>query len=136
MLGSICSDRLGASKIALGAAVLRGVEAQIVPAELTAEPLGALVTRVLYRMRHLAEQAPFEAGTFCYAAPLFSRIVHAGGIGLEKGDTEAVLEQLALAVDLISFHARSCPYPSCIIFRAKTDIVLSQVLPPPSLDCP
>lgn len=107
-LGSICSDRLGASKVALGAAVLRGVEAQIVPAELSAEPLAALVTRVLYRMRYLAEQLPFDAGTFAYAAPLISRIVRSGGIGLEKGDTEAILEQLALAVDLIAFHARSC----------------------------
>lgn len=107
-LGETCSDRLGASKLALGTAVLRGVEAQIVPEEYCSEPLNGLVTRVLYRMRHLAEQSPFDAGTFAYTSPLINRIIAVGGIGMEKADTEAVLEQLALAVDFIAFHARQC----------------------------
>lgn len=66
------------------------------------------MTRVLYRMRFLAEQSPFDAGTFAYVDPLISRIIRSGGIGLERSDTEAILEQLALAVDLIAFHARQC----------------------------
>lgn len=122
-LGSTCSDRLGASKVALGTAVLRGVEAQIVPVEQAAEPLGGLVTRVLYRIRHLSEQSPFDAGTFAYASPLISRIITRGGIGMEKTDTEAVLEQLALAVDVISFHARKCAETAYPRLSMITDLI-------------
>ncbi|ORY90168.1 ARM repeat-containing protein [Leucosporidium creatinivorum] len=107
-LGDICSDRLGFSKVALGVAVLRGVEAQVVPENYLAESLPALVTRVLYRLRFLSEQSPFDAGTFAYGAPLVSKILRSGGIGLEKNDNEGALEQLALALDFISFHARQC----------------------------
>lgn len=109
-LGDICSDRLGFSKVALGVAVLRGVEAQVVPENYLAESLPALVARVLYRLRYLSEQSPFDAGTFAYAAPLVSKILRSGGIGLDKSDTEAALEQLALALDFISFHARQCAF--------------------------
>jgi hypothetical protein len=101
--------------------VLRGVEAQVVPLEQSAEPLGSLVTRVLYRIRHLSEQTPFDAGTFAYASPLISRIITQGGIGMEKSDTEAVLEQLALAVDVISFHSRKCE-PLLLLFQDTVEI--------------
>lgn len=84
------------------------MNAPIVPEEFAAEPLDALVTRVLYRLRYLAEKAPFDAGTFAYASPLSSRVVRSGGIGVAKGDQEAILEQVALALDFIAFHSRQC----------------------------
>ncbi|KAK4705757.1 hypothetical protein P7C70_g456, partial [Phenoliferia sp. Uapishka_3] len=107
-LGDICSERLGNSKDALGAAVLRSVEAEVVPVDYSSEPLAALVTRVMYRLRILADQAPFDAGTYAYTAPLISRILRNGGVGLAKSDAEAVQEQLTLALDFIAFHAREC----------------------------
>ncbi|KAI5477515.1 translational activator [Pseudohyphozyma bogoriensis] len=107
-LADICSPRLGQFKVAVGVAVLRGVDAQVVPSDFTTEPLDALVTRVLYRLRFLAEQAPFDAGTFAYASPLVSKVIRGGGIGLESGDQEAVIEQVSLALDIISFHSRQC----------------------------
>ena len=107
-LGDICSERLGVSKEALGVAVLRGVEAPVVPDRFAAEPLPALVTRVLHKLRYIAEQSPFDAGTFAYAAPLISKVLRSGGIGLDKTEAEAILEQVSIALDFIGFHAKSC----------------------------
>ncbi|KAM0793613.1 hypothetical protein ACM66B_001046 [Microbotryomycetes sp. NB124-2] len=107
-LGDVCSDRLGFSKVALGVAVLRSVEAPIVPENFQTEPLPALVTRILFRLRFLAEQEPFDAGTFAYAAPLVSKVLRNGGVGLERTDTEGAMEQLTLALDFVAFHARHC----------------------------
>lgn len=73
-------------------------------------------------MRHLAEQTPFDAGTYAYASPLISRIIRLGGIGLEKGDSEAILEQQALAVDFISFHAKQC---ASLLVRPFVQLVLT-----------
>ncbi|GAA5827172.1 hypothetical protein JCM11251_001152 [Rhodosporidiobolus azoricus] len=108
VLGDICSDRLGVFKLSLGVAVLRSVEAQVVPENFRAEPLPDLVTRVLYQLRFLAEQQPFDAGTYAYAAPLVSKILRSGGVGLEKGQSEQALEQLTLALEFAAFHARQC----------------------------
>lgn len=107
-LGQVCSNRLGQSSISLGIAVLRGVDAQVVPSAFCAEPVAALVTRVLYRLQLLADQSPFDAGTYAYAAPLITRVIKDGGIGVARSDTEGELEQLALALDFIAFHAKSC----------------------------
>ncbi|KAK4055085.1 translational activator of GCN4 [Microbotryomycetes sp. JL201] len=107
-LGDVCSDRLGFSKVALGVAVLRSVEAPIVPENFQSEPLPALVTRMLFRLRFLAEQEPFDAGTYAYAAPLVSKVLRNGGVGLEKSDSEGAMEQLTLALDFVAFHARHC----------------------------
>ncbi|GAA5915522.1 hypothetical protein JCM6882_005925 [Rhodosporidiobolus microsporus] len=108
VLGDICSSRLGVFKLSLGVAVLRSVDAQVVPENFRAEPLPDLVARVLYQLRYLAEQQPFDAGTYAYAAPLVSTILRSGGVGLEKGQSEQALEQLALALDFAAFHARQC----------------------------
>ncbi|GAA5985182.1 hypothetical protein JCM5350_004261 [Sporobolomyces pararoseus] len=107
-LANVCSERLGVFKVALGVSVLRGVDAQVVPENFRAEPLPSLVSRVLYQLRYLAESSAFDAGTYAYAAPLISKILRSGGIGLESSETEAALEQLSLALDFLSFHARQC----------------------------
>ncbi|GAA5855038.1 hypothetical protein JCM8547_002355 [Rhodosporidiobolus lusitaniae] len=107
-LGDICSPRLGVFKTSLSVAGLRSVDAQIVPPHFRAEPLPDLVSRLLYHLRFLAEQQPFDAGTFAYAAPLVSKILRSGGIGLEKSQSEQALEQLSLALDFAAFHARQC----------------------------
>ncbi|GJN92071.1 hypothetical protein Rhopal_005099-T1 [Rhodotorula paludigena] len=108
VLADICSERLGVFKVALGVAVLRSMDAQVVPENFRAEPLPDLVSRVLYQLRYLAEQSPFDAGTFAYAAPLVSTILRSGGVGLDKSQNEQALEQLSLALDFVSFHARQC----------------------------
>lgn len=66
----------------------------------------ALVIRVLYRIRTLSEQSPFDVATFSYASPLLSVVLSKGGIALEEGDDP--LEQVTLAVDIVKFHAGEC----------------------------
>ncbi|KAM0756603.1 ARM repeat-containing protein [Meredithblackwellia eburnea MCA 4105] len=131
-LADICSERLGQSKLALGVAVLRGVDAEVIPESYTAEPLDAIVTRVLHRLRFFAEQSPFDAGTFAYAAPLVSKVLRNGGLGVPKAEQEAVLEQLTLALDFIAFHSRQC---SDVAFPRLTMIgdLLATLLAFPSL---
>ncbi|KAJ8297218.1 eIF-2-alpha kinase activator gcn1 [Rhodotorula toruloides] len=107
-LANVCSERLGVFKTAIGVAVLRSVEAQVVPENYRAEPLPDLISRVLFQLRFLSEQSPFDAGTYAYAAPLLSKILRTGGVGIDKSQAETALEQLSLALDVISFHVRQC----------------------------
>ena len=66
----------------------------------------ALVLRVLYRLRFLTEQVPFEVATFSYMSPLLNQILSKGGIGLTEEDDP--LEQVALSLDLVKFHSAEC----------------------------
>ena len=67
-----------------------------------------LVIRVLYRFRFLSEQAPFDAATFSYAYPLLGQILLTGGISGEEDDDP--LEQVALVLDIVSFHGGECKF--------------------------
>ena len=121
-LANVCSERLGVFKVALGVAVLRGVEAQVVPENFRAESLPSLVSRVLYQLRYLAESSAFDAGTYAYAAPLVSKILRSGGIGLESSEQEAALEQLSLALDFLAFHARQCKHSTFRLLVIDADL--------------
>ncbi|SCZ89778.1 BZ3500_MvSof-1268-A1-R1_Chr1-3g01573 [Microbotryum saponariae] len=106
LLGRVCSPRLGSFEGALGVAVLRSLDAPVVPESFRAEPLSALVTRVLYRIRFLAEETPFDSATFAYAAPLVNSATRA--VDLKSASLESVLEQMTLALDFLAYHARAC----------------------------
>lgn len=67
-----------------------------------------LLIRVLYRLRSLSEQAPFDAATFSYAYPLLGQVMLQGGIGVEEEDE--ALEQVALALGIIKFHCGECEF--------------------------
>lgn len=66
----------------------------------------ALVLRVLYRLRTLSEQAPFDAASFAFVFPLLGRILHEGGIDVP--DEEERLEQVTLVLDILKFHCSEC----------------------------
>ena len=71
----------------------------------------ALVLRVLYRLRTLSEQAPFDAATFSFSFFLLGCVARKGGVGIEKGgeqDGDEALEQVALVLDVIKFHRSEC----------------------------
>ncbi|KAF9234000.1 armadillo-type protein [Melanogaster broomeanus] len=102
-LARCCSERLDTLRKWVGVAVLRALEVSCVPEEVMAEPLNSLVLRVLYRLRTLSEQAPFDAATFSYAFFLLGCVLRKGGI--DVSDDEEVLEQIALVLDVIKFHA-------------------------------
>jgi hypothetical protein len=67
-----------------------------------------LIVRVLYRLRYLAEQAPFDASTFSYAFPLLEQVIQQGGIASQE--EEEALEQVTLTLDFIKFHCGECEY--------------------------
>ncbi|OBZ65072.1 Translational activator GCN1 [Grifola frondosa] len=101
-LANCCSLRLDTFRKWIGVATLRASVVDGIPDEMQVEPLNALVLRVLYRLRSLSEQSPFDAATYCYASPLLSQVLLKGGVGLTEDDDP--LEQVVLALDIIKFH--------------------------------
>ncbi|KAI5995298.1 armadillo-type protein [Pisolithus orientalis] len=102
-LARCCSERLDTTRKWVGVAILRALQFPCIPEEFLAEPLHALVLRVLYRLRSISEQSPFDAATFSYAFPLLARVLHQGGI--DVSEDEEALEQVALVLDIIRFHS-------------------------------
>ena len=61
---------------------------------------------MLYRLRFLSEQAPFDVATFSYAYPLLGQVLSQGGIAVDGVDEG--IEQVALALGIIKFHCGEC----------------------------
>ncbi len=104
----LCSERLptriGALRPFIGIATLRALDVPHLPEHLQQEPLGALITRVLYRLRFSGEQRPFDTVSLTYILPLIFLVLQRGGFG-ESDDAEA---QLVLALEFLSFHTDAC----------------------------
>lgn len=98
------SSRIGTLRPFIGIATLRATGVTHLPAELTQEPLGELVTRVLYRLRFAGEQRPFDTVSLTYIFPLVFLVLRSGGFG-EPEDAEA---QVVLALEFLSFHTDAC----------------------------
>ncbi|KZO93854.1 ARM repeat-containing protein [Calocera viscosa TUFC12733] len=105
------SSRIGDTSSWIGVSTLRAYNLPVVPAHLEAEPVAYVITRVLYRLRSLAEQSPFDSTSFMYITPLLTRLVTIGGIALNAEDTEGQLEQLALCLDMMRFHCSAFSDP-------------------------
>lgn len=95
------SSRLGPIRPTIGIATLR-LRNLSLPAIYGDEPLADLATRVLYRLRFVGEQRPFDAVSLIYIFPLLFYVLREGGVGeaLDERDT-----QIVLAVEFISFHS-------------------------------
>ena len=104
----LCAERLalriGPLRRFIGIATLRALNVPQLPEELLQEPLGALVTRVLYRLRFSGEQRPFDTVSLTYILPLVFLVLREGGFG-ESDDAEA---QLVLALEFLSVHTDAC----------------------------
>jgi hypothetical protein len=98
------SSRMGTLRPFIGVATLRALSIPQLPAALTQEPLGELVTRVLYRLRFSGEQRPFDTVSLIYILPLVFLVLRSGGFGQQE-DAEA---QLVLAIEFLSFHTDAC----------------------------
>jgi hypothetical protein len=98
------SSRIGTLRPFIGIATLRALGIPHLPEALTQEPLGELVTRVLYRLRFSGEQRPFDTVSLTYILPLVFLVLRNGGFGQQE-DAEA---QLVLAVEFLSFHTDAC----------------------------
>lgn len=104
----LCSQRvatrIGNLRPFIGIATLRALDVPHLPKEQTQEPLGALITRVLYRLRFSGEQRPFDTVSLTYILPLVFMVLRRGGFG-DSDDAEA---QLVLALEFLSFHTDAC----------------------------
>ncbi|GBE83943.1 eIF-2-alpha kinase activator GCN1 [Sparassis crispa] len=109
-LSNTCSDRLDTLRTWIGVATLRSLGINEIPEDYTVEPLNSLVLRVLYRLRSLSEQSPFDAATFSYSSPLLSEVLLKGGIALT--DEDDPLEQVALALGVVRFHCGEFSEPT------------------------
>lgn len=98
----LVSSRLGALRKFIGIATLRALGFSTLQAHLRQEPLGDLVTRVLYRLRFMSEQRPFDAISLNYIFPLISIILRQNGVG--SSDVDRNDEQVTLALEFLSFH--------------------------------
>ncbi|KAF5859173.1 translational activator of GCN4 [Aspergillus alliaceus] len=99
------SSRLGPLRPFVGVATLRALGKSQLSPEMDAEPLGQLVTRILYRMRFASEQRPFDVTSLAYILPLVLLVLGRNGIDEKKGEAEG--EQVLLAVEFLSFHSGS-----------------------------
>lgn len=104
------SSRLGSLRPFIGIATLRALGSSTLPEPLVAEPLGDLVTRLLYRLRFASEQRPFDSITLIYVLPLVFAVLQQSGIARPVGDEAD--EQITLALEILSFHTDACKSPT------------------------
>lgn len=104
------SNRLGQLRPFVGVATLRAAGVTILPENLLAEPLGDLVTRLLYRLRSLGEQRPFDTVTLSYIFSFVFLVLENGGI--DRKEAEEADEQIVLATEFISYHTDACNDPT------------------------
>lgn len=104
----VCADkltsRIGTLRPFVGIAVLRAIGVSNLPEALLQEPLGSLITRVLYRLRFSGEQRPFDTVSLNYILPLVFLVLRKGGFG-DSDDADA---QVVLALEFLSFHTDAC----------------------------
>jgi hypothetical protein len=96
------TPRLGPLRKFIGVATLRAIGVTQLPPELLAEPLQELITRVLYRLRFLGEQRPFDTVTLAYILPLVFLVLQ--NRGYAANDSEEADEQLILALEFLACH--------------------------------
>lgn len=96
------ASRLGSARAFIGVATLRALGSSNLPANLLEEPLGALVTRLLYRLRSTSEQRPLDSLSLIYVLPLIFAILRQNGIGQREADEAD--EQVTLALETLSYH--------------------------------
>ncbi|KAF2402490.1 translational activator [Trichodelitschia bisporula] len=96
------TSRLGSMRQFVGVATLRAIGVTQLPAEFLVEPLEELVTRVLYRVRILGEQRPFDTVSLAYMLPLMFLVLQNGGFA--AAGSEAADEQLVLATEFLACH--------------------------------
>ncbi|EEA25943.1 hypothetical protein EYB25_003176 [Talaromyces marneffei] len=99
------SSRLGLLRPFIGVATLRAIGNTNLSPDLEAEPLGDLVTRILYRLRFTSEQLPFEPTSLAYLLPLIALVLTRDGIEEQKGEDGG--EQVLLSLEFLSFHSSS-----------------------------
>ncbi|EEP76014.1 60S ribosomal protein L19 [Uncinocarpus reesii 1704] len=96
------SSRLEEIRPFVGIATLRCLGRTYLPSELEVEPLGSLVTRILYRIRLASEQRPFDVVSFGIVLQLIIVLLEKDGV---EETAESRGEQVLLALEFLSIHA-------------------------------
>ncbi|KAL8672100.1 MAG: hypothetical protein Q9168_003432 [Polycauliona sp. 1 TL-2023] len=102
-LARLIAPRLGSLQSFIGVATLRALETNALPENMKQEPLGDIVTRVLYRLQFLSEQRPFDMISLTYILPLIVTVLRKNGIG--RTDSDEIDEQITLALEFLAHHA-------------------------------
>ncbi|KAL8938002.1 MAG: hypothetical protein Q9216_004130 [Gyalolechia sp. 2 TL-2023] len=102
-LAKLVSTRLGSLRQFTGVATLRSLGRSTVPDSMQQEPLGELVTRVLYRLQFLSEQRPFDTISLMYILPLAMTVLQTNGVG--RTEPDEINEQITLALGFFALHA-------------------------------
>ena len=97
------ASRLGSIRTFIGIATLRALGSSSISANLLEEPLGELVTRILYRLRSASEQRPLDSLSLIFILPLIFTVLDQNGIG--RAEADLADEQVALALEVASYHA-------------------------------
>ncbi|OBZ91073.1 Translational activator gcn1 [Choanephora cucurbitarum] len=124
-LGHCVAEDIQPIRDAIALATLRANRIQPIPMRWLDEPLGALVSRVLFRLRFITESRALPPASFGFVFPVLYQVIAQGGVGCEKND-EAILEQITMAIDVINFH---CIHGESLILprQEMIDILLRSI---------
>jgi len=111
-IGECTDDSITSIILYVGIATLRVMDIQEIPEQWQEESLGHLCTRVLFRLRLITERTPLSPHSFTYCFALIYEIIEKKGIEYVEISYDheseyaggAALEQIALGLDIISFH--------------------------------
>ena len=104
------ASRLDITRTFVGIATLRALGTSSISTNLLEEPLGDLVTRILYRLHSASEQRPFDVLSLIYMLPLIFAVLRKNGIG--QSEPDAADEQVTLALEILSYHSDLFSHPS------------------------
>ncbi|CAI1983698.1 hypothetical protein SEUBUCD650_0G00870 [Saccharomyces eubayanus] len=135
------SDRLGNIRLFLGLATLRVHNAKNISENYLQEPLVGALSRVLFRIKFVSNQAALDSISLTYILPLLINVLEKGkSVALKNADKPVVKaefieedeeeEHLLLAMEIISVHAEAFVDPS--IPRISIIEVLLSLLSLPS----
>lgn len=125
-LSQACEAR---AKVVCGfiySAMLRDVDAALVPLDYALESGEEIELRILYQLRFLVDAAPLELGSCGFVVPWLVQLVDQSRLGGDEAQDDRVVERLQLAVDTFAAHA---VYGADTVFpRAETVHALLVIL--------
>lgn len=115
-LSKVVTSKLGHLRFFLGVATLRVSEVGSLEDRFQEEDLLELITRLLFRIKFLSDQQPFDFFSLIYALPLLTKVLQRGKeVAIQNSkkpvsksefiEEDKEEEQLHLAVEIIGSHA-------------------------------
>lgn len=105
-LTSLCFPDETQLTTALANVTLEAYKALIIPDDSVAS-MGAMATRVLYRLKFICDLRTLSGHAFSFVAPLVFYVLSSSGMGLPGDDKESSTEQMTLAIDILAAHCHA-----------------------------